>query len=66
MTHVLEQGFERVAFSKFLIAMARFTTQKKDVPYVEIKKDLKEALLLICNTPISADDEGEDDDEYEN
>lgn len=62
MASVLEHGYERVAFAKYLIAMAKFTTEQKNVPYVEIKRELKEALLLLCNKPHGSDDEEEEGD----
>ena len=55
MVEVLARCQDRAAFAKMLVAIAQFTTHGKDLPYQEIKEQLKEALIMLCgtgNTPI--------------
>ena len=69
MADVIERNQDRAAFAKMLIAVAKFTTHGKDVPFQEIKSLLKEALVMLCgtgNTPIQKvqydDDEKQGED----
>lgn len=47
---VVDHCHEHVAFSKLLIAVAEFTSLDKEVPLLQIKTLLKEALLVLCGT----------------
>lgn len=47
---IQQQNPDTTAFAYMLIAMAKFTTLGKEVPYLEIKNGLKKALLMLCGT----------------
>ena len=66
MTQVIENCQDRVAFAKLLIAVSRFTSESNQKSYAEVKRDLKEALVMLCGTgniPVGkVDDHGEQDE----
>ena len=68
MSQVIESCQDRVAFSKLLIAVARFTSESNPKPIAEVKREMKEALVMLCgtgNVPVGNRDDYEQQQQQE-
>lgn len=59
MAQAVEKHPDKAAFAKFLIAVSRFVSDSSPKPIAEVKKELKEAIVMLCGTqnqPVRAQD----------